>query len=286
MRASLDERGCVAGDLSCIQCGYNLKTLHRDGKCPECGTAVERKLRGGLLCYSDPRWLSKIASGLLILILTGGISPICLLLLTLMIFVSMDSGRDVLASRLVAIRSVAAGSVLLLAIIASGVGLWLLSTPEPNRSAERPGERPRECIRLAFCTMLASVVALAVAHGTGQAEELCLLVCLLSAAVLVGALLLYVRRLAANIPSPTDSGAATALLVYWTLGSVFLVLGAAGDAFSGRVGLSTEVKCMALGGTCADCIAGFLALFLFNRVRREIVQITRENAGSPPEVRS
>jgi hypothetical protein len=36
----------VADDLTCVRCGYNLRGLASDGRCPECGETVERSLRG------------------------------------------------------------------------------------------------------------------------------------------------------------------------------------------------------------------------------------------------
>jgi hypothetical protein len=35
-------------DLRCLDCGYNLRTLAHDGRCPECGLAVFTTLAGGL----------------------------------------------------------------------------------------------------------------------------------------------------------------------------------------------------------------------------------------------
>ncbi len=40
----------LAGDLPCIQCGYNLRGLTVKGMCPECGTSV----RATLLAVVDP----------------------------------------------------------------------------------------------------------------------------------------------------------------------------------------------------------------------------------------
>lgn len=34
----------IDGDLSCVQCGYNLRSLHERGTCPECGSAVRLSL--------------------------------------------------------------------------------------------------------------------------------------------------------------------------------------------------------------------------------------------------
>ncbi len=60
----LDSTGRLAGDLPCIRCGYNLKTLLPDGICPECGLSIDQSIRRGLLRYSDPQWVARIAAGM------------------------------------------------------------------------------------------------------------------------------------------------------------------------------------------------------------------------------
>ncbi len=56
----VDAAGRVDQDLSCIKCGYNLRTLSlEEGRCPECGQAVGRSAVGNYLRYCDPDWLRK-----------------------------------------------------------------------------------------------------------------------------------------------------------------------------------------------------------------------------------
>ncbi|MCC6680531.1 MAG: hypothetical protein IT445_06470 [Phycisphaeraceae bacterium] len=40
----MDEKR-IEQDLSCIECGYNLRTVHRGGRCPECGSELWRTMR-------------------------------------------------------------------------------------------------------------------------------------------------------------------------------------------------------------------------------------------------
>lgn len=53
----------VNDNRSCVHCGYNLRGLPLDGKCPECGKAVRHSLRGDLLKYADPHWLERLRFG-------------------------------------------------------------------------------------------------------------------------------------------------------------------------------------------------------------------------------
>ncbi len=50
-------------DLLCSHCGYNLRGLLSEGRCPECGTEVARSLRGDLLAAADPAWLERLIRG-------------------------------------------------------------------------------------------------------------------------------------------------------------------------------------------------------------------------------
>jgi hypothetical protein len=58
----LDEDGQIAADLSCIQCEYNLRTLHEAGVCPECGRQVADSLEWCQGISSE--WLGNTASSL------------------------------------------------------------------------------------------------------------------------------------------------------------------------------------------------------------------------------
>ncbi len=61
--AALDSAGRVAQDVPCRTCGYNLRGLSPDDRCPECGTAVARSMRGDLLAAADPAWLRRVCRG-------------------------------------------------------------------------------------------------------------------------------------------------------------------------------------------------------------------------------
>ena len=71
----LDEDGRVAGDLSCLQCAYNLRTLRVRGVCPECGAPVALSARDDRLCQAAPKWVRGLARGAT-MILVGVLAPI------------------------------------------------------------------------------------------------------------------------------------------------------------------------------------------------------------------
>lgn len=52
----------VSGDLPCVSCGYNLRTLAIDRRCPECGEAVFRSVHPDLVGV-DLAWLRTVRLG-------------------------------------------------------------------------------------------------------------------------------------------------------------------------------------------------------------------------------
>ena len=50
-------------DTECIHCGYNLRGLTRDGRCPECSAPTDDPLRGNLLRHADPDRLDRVSFG-------------------------------------------------------------------------------------------------------------------------------------------------------------------------------------------------------------------------------
>ncbi len=53
----------IQTDIPCSQCGYNLRGQAREGRCPECGSAVMEAFRRGQLTYADRDWLIRVRSG-------------------------------------------------------------------------------------------------------------------------------------------------------------------------------------------------------------------------------
>ena len=138
----LDPAGRIAIDVACRKCGYNLRGLLPDGRCPECGTAVGRSLHGDLLRFSDPEWVQKLASGMnwivasIIIGLLGGAFGAAFLGL----FTSILSSRTFIV--------LGPMSGLVFGLIAL-VGYWKVTTPDPARLAEESSLSSRKLVRTA-----------------------------------------------------------------------------------------------------------------------------------------
>ena len=54
----------LADNTPCVRCGYNLRGLRSDGRCPECGLLVLATLRNeSVLSQSDVRWVEALWHG-------------------------------------------------------------------------------------------------------------------------------------------------------------------------------------------------------------------------------
>lgn len=52
-----DSAPALERDVTCVCCGYNLRGLRLDGRCPECGAPVAQELR-----FADRHWLQRMAA--------------------------------------------------------------------------------------------------------------------------------------------------------------------------------------------------------------------------------
>src|SRR5436190_17376923 len=60
------QSGIIDQERFCIGCGYNLRTLHWQAKCPACGRAVLDSL-GQTLQSADRNWVRSIFFGMVLL---------------------------------------------------------------------------------------------------------------------------------------------------------------------------------------------------------------------------
>src|SRR5690606_11862442 len=65
--------GCLTTELACVQCGYNLRTIHLNAACPECGTAVGETLNTTVAQWDPRRRVTHLYKGVTCLLLAIGL---------------------------------------------------------------------------------------------------------------------------------------------------------------------------------------------------------------------
>jgi hypothetical protein len=172
MALTLSSPAFLDHDVACATCGYNLRTLRVDGRCPECGAGVEpsvwifrrkqerRPQTPELLSAADPRWVRQIHFG-------AAISLLVFLLMLTMSFAPSWAYQWRSAPRRVMLGIACATWVL------SCYSAWKLAVPEPLRTRDgrptnlalypklvrhRAGRRLRVCVIVyAFGVVLLSL---------------------------------------------------------------------------------------------------------------------------------
>lgn len=254
----------IANDVACRRCGYNLRGLSQNGRCPECGTPVGLSLHGDLLRFSDPRWLETLRTGINAILI--GIGLMILAVIVSIVAGAVSRGRPGLLSNLV---SWASGIVTL-------IGIWLLTSPDPSGIGEDRYGTARKLVRIAVVaeaigTVLSSMTSLSGPPSPSAAIAVAVLAFIGGLLSLIGlfAQLYYLEKLAMRIPDMNVAGRAHFLM--WAIAIsngviiVMALLMAVMVVGTSRGGASTGAGA-AFGGlmafTCVIGIAG-IALLIF-----------------------
>ena len=122
----------------CLGCGYNLRGLAMDGRCPECGWSISWSLGGARLHHADGLWRQRVGSGLGWLFLANLLSLIG------------PTGLGMIGSALPTGVIVAMSLALAVGIYGASIGgAWLATDPEPRR-VEDTDRVPRQWARWGF----------------------------------------------------------------------------------------------------------------------------------------
>ncbi|UCD75867.1 MAG: hypothetical protein JSV91_02900 [Phycisphaerales bacterium] len=250
-------------DVPCVGCGYNLRGLKPDGRCPECGLEIERSLHGDDLLYSSAAYLDSLCRGIrlifVVLILeivfmfvaiVGGVTLAVTINPTL-----MDPGAWFVAV------TVVIDAVLSVALV---IGWWWFSVPDPSITGINKGDLARKFVR-------ATVIITAVAGLMNSAGDLATVrpgsplallaiafavIAMLAWAISFFASMIYIRWIGRRIPSQRVVDNAGRLM--W-LGPLLVTVGA---------------LCMGLG----PLVAFILYIILIYYVRQEIGEVKNKQA--------
>lgn len=150
-----DGRTPIAGDLQCSRCGYSLSGLRAGDSCPECAMSIHRSLRGNALVNSDPKYVVTLARG-------AFIAEWTVILNLLLIVGSMFIATSVNVASFGAALDVA----MVCLNIASLIGWWMLSAPDPALGDHNPGQGARKTLRVALVLMILITVFNAVRNAS------------------------------------------------------------------------------------------------------------------------
>lgn len=184
----LDAAGRINIDLPCKRCGYNLRTMMPDGRCPECATAVGQAMHGDYLKFADPTWVQKLASGInwiiagtIIATLAGGL-------------IGVWFARSGTQPSLISLFVTPLGFIALF-------GYWRVTSPDPSGFGEKGNVSARILTRYGVVfTHIANPLIMLAVTSVPQAFFLFSPISSVMGIVVTIATYLYARQLALRIP--------------------------------------------------------------------------------------
>jgi hypothetical protein len=186
-------------DTPCRLCGYNLRGLPSDGRCPECGAMVSASLGQYSLAFADPKWVTALLRGVRIYLVS-----FVLLFVSFLALIPLTINSD---------EALLIFSASVLAFIGCfTIGGWLLSAPDPSGLGELEYGIARKIARWALIlgTMqgLFDLTAICFADALPRWSEFVLLETWLAQIIgIVGIFshLHYLQKLTLRIPDPDTS---------------------------------------------------------------------------------
>ncbi len=228
----------VGFDKPCFGCGYNLRGLNIEGKCPECGVAIEKSMQGFLLRFASAEYLSKIHSGVF-LILAGIIAQILLGVTAAFVGIAFSAaGTGGIGGMQILMNFIGLAITVVLIL-----GYWRFTEPDPGFTGL---EQPQSARQVARIAVIASAVVAALqfvlafflsagpggagtATGVGLVSLLVGLAGLVAWAVQFFAIMLYLRWLASRVPDEKIVKRTKTYMwllpVLATVGAILLLLG-------------------------------------------------------------
>jgi hypothetical protein len=240
----------VDRDVACRKCGYNLRGLTTDGRCPECGTAVGFSLQGDLLRFCDPRWVETLRRG------AGAfVAAVVIFFVVWMSFL--------FSMRFEVFREVSdfLGYATIGGYVLALVGWWLMTQADPSGLGEDVYGTARKVIRVTLAIALIELVVRLVIFRLLMSGDVWLAFQGFEAAgrgamvVSFAAQLAYLKRLAVRIPDHKLSRRAGFLM--YALSSTLGLYSAIG-----LITVLTRAGPMVLRGSATACCGLILGLCL------------------------
>lgn len=122
-------------DVSCVSCGYNLRSLDVEGQCPECGADVAHTMHGDYLRYADRAWIEQTLRGLRWAVQSRKVLLITVLSILLLVIAGvllLPRDRDTTLEGVLEFILTIAQIMVMLSAVGLGIGLWMISKGEPR----------------------------------------------------------------------------------------------------------------------------------------------------------
>lgn len=132
----------VEGEVRCLNCGYDLRGLAREGACPECGAAVADSLRGNLLRYASAEYLKTLHTGVFLVQASIIVQIVGTLGMVVVVAATVGAGAMVATLAEHAITLLLSAAALM-----SVAGWWMFSSPNPAETGEDRGVTARQVVR-------------------------------------------------------------------------------------------------------------------------------------------
>jgi len=195
----------IKDDVSCVHCGYNLRGLTKQHRCPECGTPAGFSVEGDLLKYAPIPWIQTVRNGLAMFVWSIGVHLISIV----NSFVMPNFGM----------------LLDLLSAVLAIVGAMFVTVPEPT-AVPGPGRfGVRRAIRVLAFVNFVGTLSIIFSPSINFAIIMRRFL-LVSWSAMLLALAVYLRKFAARIPE-YDLEIATTRVIWGLTGSlgVFVFFG-------------------------------------------------------------
>jgi hypothetical protein len=266
--------GRIAEDKICIDCGYNLRGLRTDGRCPECGGEVAASLRGHELHYASLPWLRSVRRGFRMMK-----RAILLSLLAVVLGIVIEEGWEALhpgRSFPAVVSTIVFGGMLGLTLLLALYGFVLATGAEPRLAYRGEGWSFRRWARVLAASALAvwggMKLLTRLGPQAGWVDQIVMYANLVLAVLAPLAVAAFVQYVIALLERTAEEkvlkeAKQTRLFVYLAiaLGAVILLMNALAQLFRSNTELTDRLHTTA--GAARGCSSCVVLLFVLGALQ-------------------